>query len=197
MRIGIDIDGVLTDVEKYQLDLGSKYFYLKNNKGIINGNAFDTTDIFKIGIEENNEFWNNIIYDYATKEPARKFASEIIKKLKEEGNSIYIITARSNNLSYVNMTKEEMQNIVRNWLKDNDIIYDELIFTPEDKLRVCQENNVDIMIEDKPANIEEVSSKIPVICYNASYNQHCVNNNIIRCYSWYDIYWKIKNYQSK
>jgi uncharacterized HAD superfamily protein len=30
MKIGIDIDGVLTDVETYQLDLGSKYFYLKD-----------------------------------------------------------------------------------------------------------------------------------------------------------------------
>ena len=31
MRIGIDIDGVLTDFEKWQLDYGSKYF-LKYNK---------------------------------------------------------------------------------------------------------------------------------------------------------------------
>lgn len=27
MKIGIDIDGVLTDIERWQLDYGSKYFY--------------------------------------------------------------------------------------------------------------------------------------------------------------------------
>ena len=26
MRIGIDIDGVLTDIERFQLDYGSKFF---------------------------------------------------------------------------------------------------------------------------------------------------------------------------
>ena len=26
MRIGIDIDGVLTDIEQWQIDCGSKYF---------------------------------------------------------------------------------------------------------------------------------------------------------------------------
>ena len=39
MKIGIDIDGVLTDVEQWQLDYGSKYYYekygmrIKNYKG--------------------------------------------------------------------------------------------------------------------------------------------------------------------
>lgn len=31
---------------------------------------------------------------YATNEKARPFAAEVIKKLKEDGNEIYIITAR-------------------------------------------------------------------------------------------------------
>ena len=29
MKIGIDIDGVLTDIEQWQLDYGSKFFYEK------------------------------------------------------------------------------------------------------------------------------------------------------------------------
>lgn len=43
------------------------------------------------------------------------------------------------------------------------------------------------MIEDKPENIEDISKEIPVIVYDCSYNK-----NVIRCYSWYDIYEKIK-----
>lgn len=34
MRIGIDIDGVLTDFERWQLDVGSKFFF-KYGKGMI------------------------------------------------------------------------------------------------------------------------------------------------------------------
>ena len=34
MRIGIDIDGVLTDIEQWQLDYGSKFYFEKYGKEI-------------------------------------------------------------------------------------------------------------------------------------------------------------------
>ena len=42
-------------------------------------------------------------------------------------------------------------------------------------------------------NINKISTKIPVICFHAGYNKNCIGNNIIRCYSWYDIYSKINS----
>ena len=89
------------------------------------------------------------------------------------------------------MSIEENKKIVLNWLKRNKIEYDKIIFSPEDKLDICLENNIDVMIEDKPANINKISGKIPVICFHAGYNKNCDGGNIIRCYSWYDIYIKI------
>lgn len=44
------------------------------------------------------------------------------------------------------------------------------------------------MIEDKTENINKISTKLPVICFDAGYNRQCVGKNIYRCYSWYDIY---------
>ena len=40
MRIGIDIDGVLTDFEKWQLDYGSKYFLKYKFNGILNTSLY-------------------------------------------------------------------------------------------------------------------------------------------------------------
>ena len=192
MRVGIDIDGVLTDVESYQLDFGSKFYLYKYNKTVINYKGYDTTSIFDATVKQDNEFWFENIREYV-KEPARKYSGEVIQKLKDEGNEIYIITARSNNLSYTDMTTEEMRNIVREWLSEYGIHYDKLIFSPEDKVDICLSNNVDLMIEDKPENIMNISKYIPVICYNSGYNEHCYGDNITRCYSWYDIYTKIGN----
>ena len=76
-------------------------------------------------------------------------------------------------------------------LKRNKIEYDKIIFSREDKLDISLENNIELMIEDKPANINKISGKIPVICFHAGYNKNCDGSNIIRCYSWYDIYIKI------
>ena len=186
MRIGIDIDGVLTDIEQWQLDCGGKFFS-KLNKSVVNKDGYEITEIFNVSDELDSQFWNEYLYEYVTKEPSRKYASEVIKKLKDSGNEIYIITAR-----YLTDRNTEdgqrMRQIVIDWLKQQNIIYDEIIFAPEDKLQICLENNIDVMIEDKVANIEKISTRLPVICFHAGYNKHCKNDNIYRAYNWYDIY---------
>jgi len=48
------------------------------------------------------------------------------------------------------------------------------------------------MIEDNPKNIKAISKIIPVFCYNSRSNIECKGKNIIRCYSWYDIYNKLE-----
>lgn len=199
MRIGIDIDGVLTDIEQWQIDYGSKFYFEKYDKEIQNNEGYETTDIFNVDSKLDDEFWNEYFKEYSINIDVRKFASEVIKKLKQDGNEIYIITARGSFLSHSAnvMSTEENKNIVLDWLKRNEIEYDKIIFSPEDKLDICKENNIDIMIEDKPANIEKISTLIPVICFHAGYNKNCIGDNIIRCYSWYDVYSKVNRMENK
>lgn len=186
MRIGIDIDGVLTDIEQWQLDVGGKFFS-KFNKSVLNKDGYEITKIFNVSDELDGQFWNEYLYEYVTKEPSRKYASEVIKKLKDDGNEIYIVTAR-----YLtdrnNEDGEKMRKIVVNWLAEQKIDYDEIIFSPEDKKENCKKYNIDIMIEDKVDNINKISSIIPVICFHAGYNNECKGKNIYRVYNWYDIY---------
>ena len=190
MRIGIDIDGVLTDIERWQLDYGSKFYYENYNKEIINPKGYETNEIFNSDIECDDQFWNKYFKDYSINVEVRKFADEVISKLKQDGYEIYIITARGSFLSHSAkiMTFKENEQIVKQWLNKNNIYYDDIIFSPEDKLDICINNNIDIMIEDKVDNIDKISTKIPVICFNAGYNEICNGNNIYRAYSWYDIY---------
>ena len=189
MRIGIDIDGTLTDIEKFQLDFGSKFFS-EYNKFIVNPNGYESAEVFNVDDKLDNKFWDKYYFDYLKNEPIRKFANEIIKKLKDEGNEIYIITARHGENT---ISDEETKKLTKTWLDKNKVKYDKLIFSPEDKLETCLQNNINIMIEDRPENINSLSTKIPVICINAIYNQNCKGSNIYRAYSWYDVYYKILN----
>lgn len=195
MRIGIDIDGVLTDIEKWQLDYGSKFYYENYNKEIVNPKGYETNDIFNSTVECDDLFWDKYFKEYSINVEARKFASEVISKLKQDGYEINIITARGSFLSHSSdvISKEENEQIVKDWLKKNKIYYDSLIFSPEDKLDICIKNNINIMIEDKVDNINKISTKIPVICFNAGYNEECKGENIFRVYTWYDIYNTIRN----
>ena len=196
MRIGIDIDGVLTNIEQFVLDYISKYCVENNIEYNISDMNYEYSKTFNISREIELEFWNTYLEKYAVNEKARPFASEVINKLKEEGNEIYIITARwlSNRDDDVGKNMREM---VKQWLAENKIVYDKLVFSKAEKEKKSQEiieNKIDLMIEDSPNNINELSKIIPVICYNAQYNKECSGNKIIRCYSWYDIYNKISNY---
>lgn len=94
MNIGIDIDGVLTDVRQFMIDAGLKYCK-DNNKGkIVNPNGFNSDDIFNWDKETDTDFWVKNIFSYAENNPVINDASENIKKLKNDGHNIYIITAR-------------------------------------------------------------------------------------------------------
>lgn len=195
MKIGIDIDGVLTDFEKWQLEVGSKFF-IKYNKNIVNPDGYDSDTVFNATKEMDSEFWYTYLYDYAKNEPVRKFAGEVIDKLRDKGYEIYIITARYLTNRDDDLGKK-MRNIVIEWLKENSVNYDQIIFSPEDKFEICKENNIGIMIEDKVENINNISKILPVICFNAAYNQTCKGENIFRAYSWYDIYYQITNVINK
>ena len=188
MNIGIDIDGVLLDLERFAIDYGTKFCIEENLNLKINIQEYWEKLKFSWTEEQENKFWNKYIIKYFKQYQPREFASEIIKKLKKEGNKIYIITARNEE----GLPQEEYgksQEITKTWLNENNIEYDKLIFTPDsEKLEQCLKNNVEIMIEDSPTNIKNISEKIPVIKYNCSYNENILGKNIITTYSWYQIY---------
>ena len=87
-NIGVDVDGVLTNLEKFQLENGKKFF--GENK-IVNKNAYDVKDIFDCSSSEREKFWLKYIWKYSIEEEMTPYASDVLNKLKDEGNKIYII----------------------------------------------------------------------------------------------------------
>ena len=192
MRIGIDIDGVLTDVEQFEIDYASEFYINNTNRHLDNPDGYDSYEIFNGSVDEDNLFWSKAIYDYV-KEPPRRFASVVLNKLKEEGHELYIITNRIKDLSYCDISEETMKKIVIKWFNKYKLYYDKIIFTEGSKLKALKENKIDVMVDDKPKNIIELSSVCKVFCYDARCNRNIVNDNVTRVYSWYDIYDKIRN----
>ena len=190
MNIGVDIDGVLTDFERYVIDYGIKISVEKNWPINIDVSQYLDINVFDWDNNQAEIFRDKCFVKYLIETPVRLFAPEIIRKLKEEGNKIYLITARDDD----EMPEEhygEIQSITKEWLKKHNIIYDEIIFKKE-KLQPCIENNIDIMIEDSPENIEKLSKQIKVIKFDCRYNKDIENEKVTTAYSWYHIYGLIK-----
>ncbi len=192
MRIGIDIDGVLNSQYKFCIDYGTKFCNELGKYKLENINAIDTTDMFLWDEGIAHQFWNTYREVLVVKLPPKKYASEVINKLKNEGNLIYIITARKNNDEWFpDFLKEDVEGITKKWLKENKIYYDEIVFDVKDKGKYCKNNNIDIMIEDDPNNLRKLIGNTDVIIFDYPYNRNIEFTDLTRAYSWYDIYYKI------
>lgn len=145
MRIGVDIDNVLSNFNEVLLKDYLNHDKELRNSGIVNKevyirNMFDWTE------DEEKNYYKNNIEQIAKKLEPIKDCSKYIKKLRKDDNSIIIISGR-NNGEY-----SEPYNMTIDWLKKYDIDYDKLILTnsynPQEKADICINNNIDIMIDD-------------------------------------------------
>lgn len=196
MNIGIDLDGVLTNFNEFCMSYGTKYASEIGKGKIINSKGYESIEIFSWDRQTDIKFWEKYNLQYAVEEKPRPFAKEVLDKLKADGHNIYIITARASEFEDIE-AQSKMQDMVRNWFKSNELYYDELIFSTVNKLENCRANNIDIMIEDSPHNIKQLSEFLPIMCFDTRYNKDCEGENIIRVYSFYDIYEKIKEFEKQ
>ena len=193
MNIGIDVDGVLQNIYKFMIEEGTKYCKENNKGSLINSEAYMTYDMFGWDYETDVNFWVKNVFSYAEKGEVLSKASENINRLKEDGHKTLIITARcSGNTQYSKyfsiQDEQKMKITTTEWLNKNNIIFDEIIFSGEDKAKDIIENNIDVMIEDSPKNLEQLSKITKMICVDWPYNKAVNKDNIYRCYNWDEIY---------
>lgn len=175
MNIGIDIDGVITNVDFLSI--------LGKNTPVLDRESKN--------LKTNNRALRKLLYKgiafYSKHSKLRPDASKYIKLLKAEGNRIIIITKRK----FANEDSKEGENIralVELFLLENDIPYDKIIFSTGDKLEDCTIENITIMLEDSPKNTASISQRVPVILMDTPYNQNTAGDNVFRVNSWEKAY---------
>ena len=172
MKIGIDIDGVISDFVKdfiivvkkeYGLDLREQDIY-----------AHDLFLVLGITEEEAMELIRkNLIRDLDLI-PGVK---ESLDKLRNE-NEIYLLTARP----------DDLNNITKDWLKRKEIPYDELIHLNEGEKH--QVNlGLDIIVEDNLKDaIRWLNKSNKVIILDHPWNRSLnVRKLFLRAFNWQEI----------
>lgn len=160
MNIGIDIDNTLTDIEKDLFDIANKYtkkinpnFEYKNPikfDGFTNMSTF-YINIFGWNTEQVENFFRDERIEVVDKALPRPGVVDVLKKLKDNGNNIYIVTARTD--KYDDMPYER----AKTWLDKNGIVYYKLIVGATDKVKVCRELGIDVFIDDQLNNCMKIS----------------------------------------
>lgn len=189
MRIGVDIDNVLSNFNEVLLNDYLNHDKSLRNSGIVNKEVY-IRNMFDWSEEYEKEYYKNNIERLANLFEPIKDCSKYIKKLRNEGNIIYIISGRDNG------EYSDPYNMTINWLKKYDIEYDELILTNaynhQEKADICLEKNIDIMIDDSTKVCDKcTNSNIKSLLFNTDYNKN--ETRFERVNSWEEIYNYINN----
>lgn len=183
MNIGIDIDGVLTDIHEFNLRYAPPFFKRKYDREVVDEAPYDIRDIFACPDKEWLAYWKRYLLKYSTAEPAREGASEFTEKLRADGHEVIIISKRVFSAKK-GLIGKIMRTLVKSWLKRNGIWHREAIFCvhddPDIKREVCLEKDVRILIDDEPENIRSVATVAKVLCFDTTYNRECEGENIFR-----------------
>ena len=189
MHIGIDIDNVLSNFSDVLLNEYKKHDNAINGKGIVHQGLY-IRDMFNWDKEyEKNFYKENIEYFASLFEPIEE-CSKYVKLLKEEGNTIYIISGRDNG-EYSNPYKMTID-----WLKKYDIVYDKLFlvdaYNSHSKTEICLEYNIDVMIDDSKRICKDIKDNgIRALLMDTPYNRD--TNEFERVNSWKEIYNKLSH----
>ena len=174
MNIGIDMDNTICSTSEKILEYEEKFIKQeKISSDILWEDALYKTKFLNIYLER--------IYNEAK---LKECAREVINNLKKQKNKIYIITARTEN--YVS----DIYKITNNYLLRNEIVADGIFINGKDKVDICINNNIDIMIEDSRYNYDRlIDNNIRTILFD----EYSKNPDVIdRVLNWSDISNKIK-----
>ncbi len=193
MRIGIDIDNVISNFNDILFDKFSKHDKTLRNKGVIDKEKYITHGMFDWSNDEIKSFYNSIIEDVAINLDLIKDSKKYIDKLKEDGHKIIIITGRDNG------EYGDPYNMTVKWLNKHQIHYDKLILTHSgkyDKYIECKNNDIDIFIDDSEIMCKQcVENGVHTLLFDTPYNKN--NCTITRVNNWEEIYSYINNYKYK
>ena len=198
MNIGIDIDDTISDTYATLFEYAQKYTVeeLKREPII---NKCDSTNHFYIvymhnwSEEEALKFWDKYYAEILKKVSIKTFASDYIRKLRKKGHKVFLITARWE------MENDNVREITIQWLKENNVEYDEFFMNADDKLQLVKDNKIDVFIDDSFDNCKKIAynSKAKAFLMDSRMNRSLQDDKIKRVYSWSHVYNLIENMEGE
>lgn len=184
MKIGIDLDGVVIDSETsfrtyeeiYDIDT------LKGNN-LIDRREPKFQSRYNWTDEQEKEFIQKYLLLAAKQSGLMSGFKKVFELLKKQGHEFVVITARGGFI-------KEMKDDAIRVLEENDIKFDKYYWQIENKLEVCKNENVDIMIDDDWKIVKQISgSQIKTLYFRDTNLMKLEENEYIKeVNNWGDIY---------
>lgn len=189
MKIGIDLDGVVIDSET-TFRTYEEIFDIDTLKGnnLINREEPKFQARYNWTNEQEKEFIEKYFMTVSKESNLMSGFVGIYNLLKEQGHQFVVITARGGFI-------KEMKDDAIRLLEENNIKFDKYYWNVEDKLEICKNEKVDIMIDDDWKIIKRLADNEVKTLYFRDTNLMKLEENeyIKEVNNWGEIYRYIKN----
>ena len=192
MKIGVDIDNVISNFDDALMAAYLEHGKELGGKGAVNANASSIRrGMFDWSEEEEQAFYDGNIERVAKTLGVIEGAKEYLDKLRADGHEIYIITARANS-DYT-----EPHGMTKEWLARHGICYDVLILTDsrdrKGKTPVCLQHGIDVMIDDSVhVCMDCLENGVPAVLMDTWFNRDA---ELKRVTGWKDFYGMVSSWE--
>ena len=171
MKIGIDLDGVVFDSET-TFRVYEEIFAIEDLKKreIINAEEPKYQSRYNWTLGEQNIFNKKYLLQASKESDLMAGFLPVYQRLINMGNELIVITARG-------MFFDEMKDDAIRLLNENNIKFDKYYWNIQNKLEICQKENIDVMIDDDYKIIKQISNAKIKTLYFRDANLKRLNEN--------------------
>ena len=189
MNIGIDLDDVVYDTSVEV----EKEIEKANNPRLLDFKVQLMRGAMSEMPSDVAQFLKDTIISYTSNAKPIKNATDTLKKLRDEGHIITIITARSDAIrdGVVDTTLKSLKK----YGIDKGILYDKIIFEGANKGDVCEKEKIDLFVDDSPINCMHVRERgINVLAFKSGITADAIDQtDLPSVSSWDELYDKINS----
>ena len=176
MKIGIDIDDVITDTSLALKKYIDKY---DNNSDI--HNHIEEIMRGEMPTQEIRNFFKDNVLNIMKDVKVKEGASEAIQQLLNAGNEVFIITARGE------IRFKGSEQVTLQYLKLNNINYTKILFNSFEKVAICKKYKIDVMIDDSVKYCLEIEKEnMKSVLFTSIVNKSS-NTTVTRVNNWIEL----------
>ncbi|KLU59901.1 5' nucleotidase, deoxy (pyrimidine), cytosolic type C protein (NT5C) [Peptococcaceae bacterium CEB3] len=175
MRIGVDIDGVVSDSYPAWLQELNRHY----GKNITVLEDYEMHLVFDVPWDDMNDFFVENVDRLLSMPRPVPGAKEGIERLRREGHEVIFVTAR----------RPEEEKVTLKWLEKYEIPHETVLFSGfKSKVDLVKQWKLEAFVEDHLANALGISAfGVPVFLLATTYNRGKLPAGVTRCATWAEI----------
>ena len=191
MVIAIDLDGVVFDSEEYFRTYAHLYDISLVKNGLLDKKEMSVHSRHGWNKDIANEFYEKYTAEVLNNAPIKPGAKYVLKQLKDAGHTLVCVTLRG----YYRPCEIE---ITERRLKEENIVFDKIIYKQSNKLDACKQENVEIIVDDNPNTIKLLSkNKIKCLHFRGAGLKKVKGKNVTEVQNWGDVLQQLNDFNTK